>query len=108
MWQRFTERARRVVFFAQEEASILGHNVVSDEHLLLGLCRENDSVARRILDRTGVQLTSIRNAVEASAFRGDDGPGGEKELSPSGKQAIDLAIDEARLFGNNYVGTEHL
>src|SRR6186713_2681988 len=64
MWQRFTERARKVVFYAQEEAGRLGENYVSTEHLLLGLVRENDSVAARILDRMGVSLGRIRSEIE--------------------------------------------
>ena len=70
MWQRFTERARRVVFFAQEEAARLGENYVGTEHLLLGLVRENDTVAARILDRLGVPLGRIRSDIERQVTRG--------------------------------------
>lgn len=108
MWQRFTERARRVVFFAQEEANRLGENYVSTEHLLLGLVRENDSVAARILDRLGVSLSRIRAEVERQVSRGDGRLGQDMQLTPRAKRVIDLAYDEARQLNNNYIGTEHL
>jgi ATP-dependent Clp protease ATP-binding subunit ClpC len=108
MWQRFTERARRVVFFAQEEAGRLGENYVSTEHLLLGLVRENDSVAARILDRMGVSLGRIRSEIERQVTRGDGRLGQDMQLTPRAKRVIDLAYDEARQLNNNYIGTEHL
>ncbi len=108
MWQRFTERARRVVFFAQEEAGRLGENYVSTEHLLLGLVRENDSVAARILDRMGVSLSRIRSEIERQVTRGDGRLGQDMQLTPRAKRVIDLAYDEARQLTNNYIGTEHL
>ena len=108
MWQRFTERARRVVFFAQEEAGRLGENYVSTEHLLLGLVRENDSVAARILDRMGVSLGRIRSEIERQVTRGDGRLGSDMQLTPRAKRVIDLAYDEARSLNNNYIGTEHL
>jgi|YNPNPStandDraft_1061719.scaffolds.fasta_scaffold02324_5 ATP-dependent Clp protease ATP-binding subunit ClpC len=108
MWQRFTERARRVVFFAQEEAGKLGENYVSTEHLLLGLVRENDSVAARILDKMGVSLARIRSEVERQVSRGDGRLGQDMQLTPRAKRVIDLAYDEARSLNNNYIGTEHL
>src|SRR5438105_3078104 len=108
MWQRFTERARRVVFFAQEEAGRLGENYVSTEHLLLGLVRENDSVAARILDRMGVSLGRIRSEIERQVTRGDGRLGQDMQLTPRAKRVIDFAYDEARQLSNNYIGTEHL
>src|SRR5580700_1108781 len=108
MWQRFTERARRVVFFAQEEAGRLGENYVSTEHLLLGLVRENDSVAARILDRMGVSLGRIRSEIEKQVTRGEGRLGQDMQLTPRAKRVIDLAYDEARQLSNNYIGTEHL
>ncbi len=108
MWQRFTERARRVVFFAQEEAGRLGESFVSTEHLLLGLVREHDSVAARILDRMGVSLTRIRSEIERSATRGAGRQGTDMQLTPRAKRVIDLAYDEARQLKNDYIGTEHL
>jgi len=108
MWQRFTERARRVVFFAQEEAGRLGENYVSTEHLLLGLVRESDSVAARILERMGVSLGKIRSEIERQVARGDGRLGQDMQLTPRAKRVIDLAYDEARQLNNNYIGTEHL
>lgn len=108
MWQRFTERARRVVFFAQEEAGRLGENYVSTEHLLLGLVRESDSVAARILERMGVSLAKIKSEIERQVSRGDGRLGQDMQLTPRAKRVIDLAYDEARQLNNNYIGTEHL
>ncbi|MDR3708948.1 MAG: ATP-dependent Clp protease ATP-binding subunit [Capsulimonadaceae bacterium] len=108
MWQRFTERARKVVFYAQEEAGRLGENYVSTEHILLGLVRENDSVAARILDRLGVSLGRIRSEIERQVTRGDGRLGQDMQLTPRAKRVIDLAYDEARQLNNNYIGTEHL
>ena len=108
MWQRFTERARRVVFFAQEEAGRLGENYVSTEHLLLGLVRERDSVASIILDRMGVSLGRIHSEIERQVTRGDGRLGQDMQLTPRAKRVIDLAYDEARQLTNDYIGTEHL
>jgi len=108
MWQRFTERARKVVFFAQEEAQKFGEGYVSTEHLLLGLVRESDSVAARVLERLGVSLSRIRAEVEKQLPRGDARPSQEMTLTPRAKRVIDLAYDEARNLNNNYIGTEHL
>src|SRR5438270_4826183 len=108
MWQRFTERARRVVFFAQEEAARLGENQVGTEQLLLGLVRENDSVAARILGRMGLPLGRIRSDVERQLTKGEGNLGQDKQLTPRAKRVIDLAYEEARQLNNNYIGTEHL
>lgn len=108
MWQRFTERARKVVFYAQEEAQKFGEGYVSTEHLLLGLVRESDSVAARVLDKLGVSLGRIRSEVEKQLPRGDARPSQDMTLTPRAKRVIDLAYDEARNLNNNYIGTEHL
>ncbi|MFQ3548603.1 MAG: ATP-dependent Clp protease ATP-binding subunit [Armatimonadota bacterium] len=108
MWQRFTERAKRVVLSAQEEAARLGENYVSTEHLLLGLVREQDCVAARILDRMGVSLQKIRTKIEEHIKRGDGRLGQDMQLTPRAKRVIDLAYDESRNLNNNYIGTEHL
>jgi len=97
-----------VVFFAQEEAGRLGENYVSTEHLLLGLVRENDSVAARILERLGISLGRIRSEIERQVARGDGRLGQDMQLTPRAKRVIDLAYDEARQLNNNYIGTEHL
>jgi ATP-dependent Clp protease ATP-binding subunit ClpC len=108
MWQRFTERARKVVFYAQEEAQKFGEGYVSTEHLLLGLVREQDSVAARVLEKLGVSLNRIRQEVEKQLPRGDARPSQDMTLTPRAKRVIDLAYDEARNLNNNYIGTEHL
>ena len=108
MWQRFTESARKVVFFAQEEAGRLGENYVSTEHLLLGLVRENSTVAARILDHFGVSLHHVRSEIERQCAHGDGRLGQDMQLTPRAKRVIDLAYDEARQLKNNYIGTEHL
>ncbi len=111
MWQRFTERARRVVFFAQEEAGRLGENYVGTEHLLLGLVRESresESVATRILARLDVPLARIRADVERQVTRGHGSLGQDMLLTPRAKRVIDLAYEEARQLNNNYIGTEHI
>jgi ATP-dependent Clp protease ATP-binding subunit ClpC len=108
MWQRFTERARRTVFNAQQEAKRLGHVAVDSEHLLLGLAREKECVATLILERMGISRFAIVSALEAQAARGADEPEEVKDLTPRGKQVIDLAYEDARSLHHNYIGTEHL
>jgi RNA polymerase sigma factor (sigma-70 family) len=108
MWARFTERARRVVFFAQEEAARLGENYVGTEHLLLGLVRETDNVAVRILDRMGISVEQVRSDVEEQVTRGSGNLGQDMQLTPRAKRVVDLSAEEARLLKNDYIGTEHL
>ena len=108
MWQRFTERARRVVFFAQEEAGKLGESYVSTEHLLLGLVRESDSVAAKVLAGIGVSLEQIGIEIRRQVTQGDGRLGQDMQLTPRSKRVIDLAYDEARQLDNNFIGTEHL
>lgn len=108
MWQRFTERARKVVFYAQDEAQKFGEGYVSTEHLLLGLVRETDSVAARVLERLEVSLSRIRAEVEDQLPRGESRASTDMTLTPRAKRVIDLAYDEARNLNNNYIGTEHL
>jgi len=108
MWQRFTERARKCVFYAQEETGRLGGNYVSAEHLLLGLLRETDNVAVRVLDRIGVSREVLLAEVNRQVVPGDGGLGQDLQLTPRAKRVIDLAYDEARQLNNNYIGTEHM
>ncbi|MGC4045621.1 MAG: Clp protease N-terminal domain-containing protein [Armatimonas sp.] len=109
MWQRFTERARRVIFYAQEETGRLGENYVSTEHILLGIVREDDTVAARILDLLGVSRGRIRAEVERQITAGEGAKiGQDMQLTPRAKRVIDLAYEEARELRNNYIGTEHL
>jgi ATP-dependent Clp protease ATP-binding subunit ClpC len=97
-----------VVFYAQEEAQRFGEGYVSTEHLLLGLVRESDSVAARVLERLGVSLNKIRTEVEKQLPKSDSRTSQEMTLTPRAKRVIDLAYDEARNLNNNYIGTEHL
>jgi ornithine carbamoyltransferase len=108
MWQRFTERARRVVFFAQEEAGRFGDNYVSTEHFLLGLLREPDSTACAIMDKIGVNKGKIKSEVERQIPKGQGLLGQDMMLTPRAKRVIDLAYDEARGFDHGYIGSEHL
>ncbi len=108
MWQRFTERARKVVFYAQEEAQKFGESYISTEHLLLGLVRERDCFGAQVLERMGVSLNKIRSEVEKQLPRREHKPTQEMTLTPRAKRVIDLAYDEARNLNNNYIGTEHL
>lgn len=108
MWQRFTERARKCVFCAQEEAVKLCQSEVSTEHLLLGLLRQTSSVAGRILLGMGMDLESIRTVMMAQAPRNEGRLGQDLRLTRCTKRAIRLAHDEARRLNNNYLGTEHL
>jgi excisionase family DNA binding protein len=108
MWQRFTERARKAVFYAQEEAGKWNQNFVGPEHLLLGLIREDDSFTARILDRIGVSRDQIRSEVQKHLSPSTDGQGKDLMLTPRAKQVIDLAYAEAKRLKNPYVGGEHL
>lgn len=108
MWQRFTERARKVVFFAQEDAAALGENYVGSEHLLLGLLREPDSVAGRILSSLGLDPDTIVQDLRRQVAHGEGRLGRDMQLTPRAKRVIDYAYDEARQLDNNYIGTEHL
>jgi ATP-dependent Clp protease ATP-binding subunit ClpC len=107
-FDKFTDRARRVLTLAQDEAQRFNHNYIGTEHLLLGLVREGEGVAARVLENMNVELPKVRTAVEFIIGRGDRPVVGEVELTPRAKRVIELAIDEARRLGNNYIGTEHL
>jgi len=108
-FDRFNDRAKRVLALAQDEAIRLGHNYIGTEHLLLGLVREGDSVAARALASMGVDLSKVRTAVEFVIGRNTEAPPPtEITLSPRTKKAIELAIDESRKLGADHVGPEHL
>ncbi|MCH7616952.1 MAG: ATP-dependent Clp protease ATP-binding subunit [Chloroflexi bacterium] len=107
-FDKFTERARRVLTLAQEEALRFNHNYIGTEHLLLGLVREGDGVAAKVLANLGVELNKVRSAVEFIIGRGDRAVMGEIGLTPRAKKVIELAVDEARRLGHHYIGTEHL
>src|SRR2546425_6006158 len=108
-FDRFNDRAKRVLALAQDEAIRFNHNYIGTEHLLLGLVREGEGVAARVLDSLGVELSKVRTAVEFIIGRGDSTTSpSEITLSPRTKKVIELAIDEARKLGHSHVGTEHL
>ena len=107
-FEKFTERARKVLSLAQDEAQRFNHNYIGTEHLLLGLVSEGDGIAARVLGNLGVELARERSAVEFIIGRGDRIVLGEIGLTPRAKKVIDLAVDEARRLDHHYVGTEHL
>jgi ATP-dependent Clp protease ATP-binding subunit ClpC len=107
-FDKFTERARRALRLAQEEAQRLRHNYIGTEHLLLGLIREGDGVAAKVLSSLGVELDKARSSVESIIGRGDRVVLGEIGLTPRAKKVIELAVDEARHLHHHYIGTEHL
>ena len=107
-FEKFTERARKVLSLAQEEAQRFNHNYIGTEHLLLGLVREGDGVAAKVLSNLNVELNKVRSAVEFIIGRGDRIVLGEIGLTPRAKKVIELAVDEARRLNHHYIGTEHL
>ena len=107
-FEKFSERARRVLSLAQEEAQRFNHNYIGTEHILLGLVRETDGVAAKVLANLGVELNKVRAAVEFIIGRGERSAPGEIGLTPRAKKVIELAVDEARRLSHHYIGTEHL
>ena len=107
-FEKFSERARRVLSLAQEEAQRFNHNYIGTEHILLGLVRETDGVAAKVLASLGVELNKVRSAVEFIIGRGERTTPGEIGLTPRAKKVIELAVDEARCLNHTYIGTEHL
>ena len=107
-FEKFSERARRVLSLAQEEAQRFNHNYIGTEHILLGLVRETDGVAAKVLSNLGVELSKVRSAVEFIIGRGEKSTAGEIGLTSRAKKVIELAVDEARRLNHNYIGTEHL
>ena len=107
-FEKFSERARRVLSLAQEEAQRFNHNYIGTEHILLGLARETDGVAARVLSNLGVELSKVRSAVEFIIGRGEHPSPGDIGLTPRAKKVIELAVDEARRLSHHYIGTEHL
>ena len=107
-FDKFTERARKVLALAQEEAQRFNHNYVSTEHILLGIVNEGSGVATKVLANLGVELPKVRTAVEFIIGRGESRSQGEVGLTPRAKKVIELAVDEARHLNHNYIGTEHL
>ena len=107
-FEKFSERARRVLSLAQEEAQRFNHNYIGTEHILLGLVRETEGVAARVLSNLNVELVKVRSAVEFIIGRGERPTPGEIGLTPRAKKVIELAVDEARRLNHHYIGTEHL
>ncbi len=108
MFGRFTERAEKVILLSQDEARRLGHNVVGTEHLLLGLVREGQGIAAKVLQSLGLGLEQIRGEVEKVIGRGEELATGKIGFTPRSKRVMELALDEARTLGHNYIGTEHI
>src|SRR6188768_3621101 len=106
--ERFTQRARRVLGLAQEEAERLQHNYIGTEHLLLGLMREEGGVAGRVLRDLGLDQRRVEELVERMTRAGQRSPNARIDLSPGTKKVLELAVDEARRMGHHYIGTEHL
>jgi hypothetical protein len=108
MFERFTDRARRVVVLAQEEARLLNHNHIGTEHILLGLIHEGEGVAYLALTELGISLDAVRAQVEAEIGQGSEAPGGHIPFTPRAKKVLELSLREALQLGHNYIGTEHI
>jgi Clp amino terminal domain, pathogenicity island component len=108
MFERFTDRARRVVVLAQEEAGLLNHNYIGTEHILLGLIHEREGVAARALTELGISLETIRVEVVEIIGRGQTAPTGHIPFTPRSKKVLELSLREALQLGHNYIGTEHI
>src|SRR5438477_3636779 len=105
-FDKFTERARKVLTLANEEAQRFNHNYIGTEHILLGLVREGDGVAARVLSNLGIELPKVRSAVEFIIGRGDRMVMGEIGLTPRDKRVIELAVDEERRLNHHYIGKD--
>src|SRR5829696_3245407 len=108
MFERFTDRARRVVVLAQEEARLLDHNYIGTEHILLGLVHEGGGVAAQALTQLGVSLEAVRDQVKEIIGRGAEAPTGHIPFTPRAKKVLELSLREALELGHNYIGTEHI
>jgi ATP-dependent Clp protease ATP-binding subunit ClpC len=108
MFERFTDRARRVVVLAQEEARMLNHNYIGTEHILLGLIHEGEGVAAKALDSLNISLDAVRQQVEEIIGQGQAAPTGHIPFTPRAKKVLELSLREALQLGHNYIGTEHI
>ncbi len=108
MFERFTDRARRVVVLAQEEARLLQHNYIGTEHILLGLIHEGEGVAAKALESLGISLEAVRQQVEEIIGQGGSSPSGHIPFTPRAKKVLELSLREALQLGHNYIGTEHI
>ncbi len=108
MFERFTDRARRVVVLAQEEARMLNHNYIGTEHILLGLIHEGEGVAAKALESLGISLGAVREQVQEIIGQGQQAPTGHIPFTPRAKKVLELSLREALQLGHNYIGTEHI
>src|SRR5271166_1106319 len=108
MFERFTDRARRVVVLAQEEARMLNHNYIGTEHILLGLIHEGEGVAAKALESLGISVEAVRQQVEEIIGQGQQAPSGHIPFTPRAKKVLELSLREALQLGHNYIGTEHI
>src|ERR1700749_3290930 len=108
MFERFTDRARRVVVLAQEEARMLSHNYIGTEHILLGLIHEGEGVAAKAVESLGISLDAVRQQVEEIIGQGQQAPSGHIPFTPRAKKVLELSLREALQLGHNYIGTEHI
>ncbi len=108
MFERFTDRARRVVVLAQEEARMLNHNYIGTEHILLGLIHEGEGVAAKALEAMDISLESVREQVEEIIGQGTQAPSGHIPFTPRAKKVLEYSLREALQLGHNYIGTEHI
>ncbi len=108
MFERFTDRARRVVVLAQEEARMLNHNYIGTEHILLGLIHEGEGVAAKALESLGISLEAVRQQVEKIIGQGQQAPSGHIPFTPRAKKVLELSRREAASLGHDYIGTEHI
>jgi ATP-dependent Clp protease ATP-binding subunit ClpC len=108
VFERYTERARQVVFLAQHEAGALNHDYIGTEHILLGLLREEEGLARRVLESPGVSIEEVRAQVAQIVGQGDEMPTGQIPFTSRATKVLNLALDEALALRHNYIGTEHI
>src|SRR6187397_2260251 len=108
MFERFTDRARRVVVLAQEEARMLNHNYIGTEHILLGLIHEGEGVAAKALESLGISLEAVRQKVEEIIGHGQQSPSGHIPFTPRAKKVLELSLREALQINHSYIGTEHI
>ena len=108
MFERFSDRARRVVVLAQEEARLLDHDYIGTEHILLGLIHEGEGVAAKALESLGIRLDTVRREVEEIIGRGGGQPSGHIPFTPRAKKVLELSLREAMQLGHDYIGTEHI
>jgi ATP-dependent Clp protease ATP-binding subunit ClpC len=108
LFERFTDRARLVVVQAQEEARMLNHNYLGTEHILLGLIHEGEGVAAKALEALGISLEAVRQQVEEIIGQGQQAPSGHIPFRPEAKKVLELSLQESRVLGLHYIGTEHI